>query len=190
MKQGDDVMNIELKKATLSELNMIQRLYEKLLDSSESYADILQWKKGIYPTDEDWIYYIKNEEMYLLLVDGSLSGAVVVTKAQNSGYRSISWQIEAADEEVSVIHLLAIDPEQQGKGLAVAMLDLIMKMAVDMKKCAVRLDAIKTNIPAQRLYEKYGFVKCGTAQLYYESTGWTEFIFYEYLLELSKYVPF
>ena len=57
MKQGDDVMNIELKKATLSELNMIQRLYEKLLDSSESYADILQWKKGIYPTDEDWIYY-------------------------------------------------------------------------------------------------------------------------------------
>ena len=117
-----------------------------------------------------------------MFVDGSLAGAVVVTKAQNPDYRNISWQIEVNDEEVSVVHLLAIDPEQQGKGLATAMLDLIMKMAVDMKKCAVRLDAIKTNIPAQRLYEKYGFVKCGTAQLYYESTGWTEFIFYEYLL--------
>ena len=55
-------------------------------------------------------------------------------------------------------------------------------MAVDMKKSAVRLDAIKTNIPAQRLYEKYGFARCGTEQLYYESTGWTEFILYEYLL--------
>jgi ribosomal protein S18 acetylase RimI-like enzyme len=37
-------------------------------------------------------------------------------------------------------------------------------------------------VPAQKLYEKYGFVNCGTAQEYYESTGETEFVFYEYAL--------
>ena len=50
------------------------------------------------------------------------------------------------------------------------------------KKRVVRLDAIGTNVPAQKLYEKYGFFNCGTAQEYYESTGETEFIFYEYAL--------
>ena len=34
----------------------------------------------------------------------------------------------------------------------------------------------------EALYEKYGFVNCGTAQEYYESTGETEFVFYEYVL--------
>ena len=67
-------------------------------------------------------------------------------------------------------------PEYQGDGAATAALDEIKK------KKAVRLDAIGTNVPAQKLYEKYGFVSCGTAQEYYESTGETEFVFYEYVL--------
>ena len=67
-------------------------------------------------------------------------------------------------------------------GAATAALDEIIKLATNKKKKAVRLDAIGTNVPAQKLYEKYGFVNCGTAQEYYESTGETEFVFYEYAL--------
>ena len=67
-------------------------------------------------------------------------------------------------------------PEYQGDGAATAALDEIIKLAADKKKKAVRLDAIGTNVPAQKLYEKYGFVNCGTAQEYYESTGETEFV--------------
>ena len=59
---------------------------------------------------------------------------------------------------------------------------LIIKQAVDKQKRVVRLDAIGTNVPAQKLYEKYGFVNCGIAQEYNESTGKTEFVFYEYAL--------
>ena len=175
-------MNIELKPAVMSDLDIIRNLYYKLLDSSEIYSTILRWKKGVYPSDTDWIPYIKNNEMYLTLLDGDLVGAVVITKSQTKEYQNIPWQINIADEEVSVIHLLAIDPEQQGKGLATVILDEVIKNAIAMKKRAVRLDAISTNIPAQKLYKKYGFINCGTQQLYYASTGWTSFVFYEYLL--------
>ena len=78
--------------------------------------------------------------------------------------------------------MLMVLPEYQGDGAATAALDEIIKLATDKKKKAVRLDAIGTNVPAQKLYEKYGFVNCGTAQEYYESTGETEFVFYEYAL--------
>ena len=33
---------------------------------------------------------------------------------------------------------------------------------------------------AQKLYEAYGFHHCGTRRLYYESTGLTDFLFYDY----------
>lgn len=47
----------------------------------------------------------------------------------------------------------------------------------------VRLDAIATNLPAQRLYGKFGFIACGKAKEYYESAGLAEFVIYEYVLK-------
>ena len=114
--------------------------------------------------------------------------AVAVNRSSNivwtgkAAYRKIHWKVKADDQDAAVVHLLMILPEYQGDGAATVALDEIIKLAADKKKKAVRLDAIGTNVPAQKLYEKYGFVNCGTAQEYYESTGETEFVFYEYVL--------
>ncbi len=66
-------MNTKLSKAAMSDLGQIRSLYERLLDSNEEYANILQWKKGVYPKDADWKNYIENGEMYLLTVDDALA---------------------------------------------------------------------------------------------------------------------
>ena len=174
--------SLRLRKTSIEELDQIRELYWKLLDSSPKYGQILQWKKNIYPNDGDWTAYIRKGEMYLILQEADVIGAVAVTNGQSEEYRKIHWTVKIKDQEAAVVHLLMIVPEYQGQGAATAALDEIIKLAVTKKKKAVRLDAIGTNVPAQKLYEKYGFVNCGTAQEYYESTGETEFIFYEYVL--------
>ena len=174
--------SLRLRKTSIEELDQIRELYWKLLDSSPKYGQILQWKKNIYPNDGDWTAYIRKGEMYLILQETDVIGAVAVTNGQSEEYRKIHWTVKIEDQEAAVVHLLMIVPEYQGQGAATAALDEIIKLAVAKKKKAVRLDAIGTNVPAQKLYEKYGFVNCGTAQEYYESTGETEFIFYEYVL--------
>lgn len=174
--------SLRLRKTSIEELDQIRELYWKLLDSSPKYGQILQWKKNIYPNDGDWTAYIRKGEMYLILQEADVIGAVAVTNGQSEEYRKIHWTVKIEDQEAAVVHLLMIVPEYQGQGVATAALDEIIKLAVAKKKKAVRLDAIGTNVPAQKLYEKYGFVNCGTAQEYYESTGETEFIFYEYVL--------
>ena len=174
--------NVKLKKASIRDLDQIRALYWRLLDSSLEYGQILQWKKNIYPNDDDWKAYIVKGEMYLILEDMNVIGAVAVTNAQSQEYKKIYWKIKADDQEVAVVHLLMILPEYQGGGAATAALDEIIKLAAGKQKKVVRLDAIDTNVPAQKLYEKYGFVNCGIAQEYYESTGETEFVFYEYVL--------
>ena len=181
--------NIKFKKAFIRDLDKIRTLYWRLLDSSPEYGRILQWKKNIYPNDNDWNNYIVNDEMYLILDNINVIGAVAVTNAQSKEYRKIHWRVKANDKEVAVVHLLMILPEYQGGGAATAALDEIIKLATDKQKRVVRLDAIGTNVPAQKLYEKYGFVNCGTAQEYYESTGETKFVFYEYALETNPYAP-
>ena len=70
---------LTLTAAGLEQLPLIRNLYWKLLDSSEEYAGILQWKKEIYPADEDWIRYIQKGEMFLLWDAAALIGAVALT---------------------------------------------------------------------------------------------------------------
>ena len=168
--------------ALSGDLERLRGLYWKLLDSSEVYARILKWKKNIYPCDNDWSQYIQKGEMYFVQQQGQTVGALALTNSQNENYHRIAWAVEAKDDEVAVIHLLAIDPELQGRGLARAVLEEAVRTAKASGKKALRLDAIATNTPAQALYERFGFVNRGTAEDYYESTGTVDFVFYEYPL--------
>ena len=52
--------------------------------------------------------------------------------------------------------------------------------AVGMK--AVRLDVLKGNLPAEKLYEGEGFTYVDTVKLFYEDTGRVDFKMYEYLI--------
>ena len=45
---------------------------------------------------------------------------------------------------------------------------------------AVRLDVLKGNVPAERLYKGMGFHYVSTVKLFYEDTGRVDFELYEY----------
>ena len=67
-------------------------------------------------------------------------------------------------------------------------------IAIDLKsfyasvECVDRhLDALKTNLPAQRMYEKAGFLYRGEQRLYAENTGVTDFLYYEKIPELDLF---
>jgi ribosomal protein S18 acetylase RimI-like enzyme len=46
----------------------------------------------------------------------------------------------------------------------------------------IRLDVLKGNRHAEKLYSGMGFQYLHTLPMYYEDTGWTDFKLYEYLL--------
>lgn len=175
-------MELRIEVAKAEDLSTIRTFYWKLLEQSPELASVLRWKKHLYPADRDWLMYIERQEMYLVYEDGALIAAFALTERQSEEYCEISWQTGANDNEVAVIHLLAVAPSQQGRGLATKTLNAICQMAKHRGKKSLRLDAIETNVPAQRLYEKYGFEKCGWSEAYYESVGLAGFYFYEYVL--------
>ena len=51
---------------------------------------------------------------------------------------------------------------------------------------AIRLDALASNTPAHKIYERLGFEYRGKQHLYAENTGWTDFYFFEYAPQSMK----
>jgi RimJ/RimL family protein N-acetyltransferase len=47
---------------------------------------------------------------------------------------------------------------------------------------ATQNDALASNTPAHKIYERLGFAYRGKQHLYAENTGWTDFYFFDYAL--------
>ena len=59
---------------------------------------------------------IDKEELYVLADGSEIAACAIVNGEKVDGYSDVSWQIDS--DEVMVVHGLAVQPEQRGKGLA------------------------------------------------------------------------
>ena len=154
----------------------------KYIDVIENTPDIgkyARWIYGKHPTDELLKAYINREEMYVLMDGDKIAGMAAVAMCQGDDYLSIPWKENLSNDEVATVHLLAVCPDHRGKSLGISILENAMKIAERNGKKALRLDALKSNLPAHKMYEKAGFIYRGEQRLYAENTGMTDFLYYE-----------
>ena len=108
--------------------------------------------------------------------------AMILNHKCTDGYEKIHWNITATPQEITVVHALGVLPDYQGQGIAKLMVQEAIRTANENGQKAVRLDVLSTNIPAQKLYSDMGFNYMDTIQLFYEDTGSTDYLLYEYTL--------
>ena len=96
---------------------------------------------------------------------------LAVTPYQTDDYHEIDWQAALKDDEVAVVHILAVNPHFRNHGCAKAMMRKVISLADSKGLKAVRLDALACNVPAHRLYESLGFQKRDVHHWYAENTG-------------------
>ena len=70
----------------------------------------------------------------------------------------------------------------RGRGVSGAMLDGLLAAAGDLGKRLVRLDVVKGNLPAEKLYLRHGFRFAEEREVFYEDTGAIRVRLYERLL--------
>ena len=81
--------------------------------------------------------------------------------------------------EVMVIHALGVNPHYAGNGYAKELVSFVITYAKEHKQKAIRLDVLKGNVPAEKLYSSMGFKYLCTLPMYYEDTGLTDYELYE-----------
>ena len=166
------------------DLAVIREKYIEVIEHTKNMNIHARWIYGHHPTDAMIQSYIDRQEMYLFMDGQNVAGMTAITMYQGEDYHEIPWSQNLKDDEVASLHILTITPEYQGKDMSKRMMAEIISLAMKKGKKAIRLDALASNIPAQNMYEKLGFVYRGKRNLYAENTGWTDFLYYE--LPISK----
>ena len=160
----------------------VRGFYHSLIDGMENSQYDIGWKKDIYPAQEFLRESIANGELYICTEGDEIAAAMVLNHLCNEGYGKFRWQTEAEDDKITVIHALGVHPAYSGKGYAKAMVKRAFEIARENHQTAIRLDVLKGNVPAERLYTGLGFKYMDTLQMYYEDTGWTDYELYEHVL--------
>ena len=176
-----EAVDMKLVQATKQDFQRITRFYRDVIARTEHMDTYARWIYGQHPTDEMIRRYIQANAMYYCEKDGSILSAVAVTQ-QGEEYHGAEWSASLEDDEVSVVHLLCVAPEWQGKGIARDTMGRIIELSREMGKRAVRLDALACNTPTHRLYAFLGFQKRAQRRWYADNVGWTDFFLYEFIL--------
>ena len=160
----------------------VRAFYHSLIDALEGAPYHPMWQKDIYPAPEELKSAVEAQSLYVGRTGDRIAAAMVLNQACNDAYQAASWQSGIRHEDCLVIHMLGVHREFAGMGYAKDMVRYAIGHARSAGMKAVRLDVLKGNLPAERLYESLGFVYADTVPMFYEDTGWTEFLLYEYPL--------
>lgn len=170
---------MKLDKATINDFASIIKFYDDVISRTPEMETYARWKKGQHPTEEGIKAYIEEGSMYLYKENDTIVGAMAVTMHQGEDYHVIEWAKHVEDNEASVIHILAVNPDYQGTGVGAEMIRVAINLSADSGMKSIRLDALASNTPAHKIYKRIGFEYRGKQHLYAENTGWTDFFFFE-----------
>ena len=177
-----DLETPEIVCARPEELAVVRGFYYDLIDAMAGAEYSPKWTKEVYPTEADLREHMEEGNLFLGYREGRLAAAMVVNHDFNEGYEGVTWLTEGDEEEIWALHLLGVMPADARRGLGRAMVRRALALVRERGGRSLRLDVIKGNLPAERLYESTGFRHVGQARLFYEDTGWADFIMMEHPL--------
>lgn len=167
---------------TEKDIDELERLYDDINDYLSEGINYPCWRKGIYPVRENAEAGIRERNLYVLRVDGRIAGTVILRHEPEHGYEQAEWSYKGDYSDIFVIYTLAVHPDYLRQGIGAALMNHIADLARASHIKSIRLDVYEKNLPAIKLYEKYGFQYIDTVDLGYGQYGLGFFRLYEMLL--------
>lgn len=171
---------VELGKAT--DIDELEELYNDINDYLERNINYPGWKKDIYPVREDAIIGVRNGNLYVAKHNGEIIGSIILNHEPEPAYSKAQWEFESDYSEVFVIHTFVVHPKFLKCGVGRSLIDFSIEHSIKTKIKSIRLDVYEGNIPAIRLYERYGFKYIDTVDLGLGDYGLDWFRLYEKVL--------
>ncbi len=111
--------------------------------------------------DDFWNYSVFKSE----LTNGNSRYLVAKIENQIVGFAGIIPVLDEAD-----ISNIVVRKSFRNQKIGSLLLDALLRLAISLNLKTINLEVRESNIPAIKLYEKYGFEKCGIRKKYYENT--------------------
>lgn len=155
MYKGEKGMQI--RAAEEKDLNAIEKIFDDIHDADESGALTVGWTRDVYPTRETAMAALSAGELFVISDGGDIVCSGIINQQQVDVYEGAPWECRAADEEVMVLHTLAVSPACSGKGYGSAFVGFYEDMALGHGCRDLRMDTNERNTNARALYKKLGY---------------------------------
>ncbi|ATG51183.1 GNAT family N-acetyltransferase [Brachybacterium vulturis] len=183
-------MDLSFRRAAPEDVPAAQAAYRQIIDHLARTADFPHWHTEDHPRPAQVAAWIAAGELYLAHTPddtgsaspAEIAGVVVLNHATAGGYDDADWAIDAAPEEVLVVHVLGVTPDHLGQGVARFLIDSSLQAAREQGCRTLRLDAYVENLPARTLYARHGFTDLGVHTLDYDGTDLEQFHLFEQVL--------
>ena len=177
MKHG-----VQIRKALAGDLDDIGKLYGEVCDYLEAHRNYPGWKKGLFPIRLDAEKGLEEDALYVAWMEKKLVGTVILRHEPEEGYKNGKWLTRDDYQHIYVIYTLAVHPDCLKCGIGTELLMFAEQAAREEGCISIRLDVVKDNLPAERLYRKRGYQFIGTVSLGYEEYGLPWYDLYEKVL--------
>lgn len=152
---------MQVRLATMADYPAVMALYDEASDAMTGTPHDCCWRRGGHPSRAFVEGLVRDGGMLVALADRAVVGAVGIDHDLGHDYGRLPWLVDAADEEVAVVHLLVVRPDHRGRGLSRRLLRACLDEAHGRGMRSARLDATANNAPAIALYESEGFTRIG-----------------------------
>ena len=151
------------RKATPKDLNRISAIYEELHTAQEQgRIPSIGWKREVYPTATTANEAINAGDMFVEEADGTIVASARINKIQVAEYSEVKWKYPADDNEVMVLHTLAVSPSVRRNGYGTKFVEFYESYAIENGCRYLRMDTWENNAIARSLYKKLGYTEVGT----------------------------
>ena len=119
-----------IRKADANDIQRITEIYKNVIHSD---TNMTRWSEDVYPTADTARKALARGDLFVYEDDaaGRVLATAIINQIQGDAYSKCSWRFSAADNEVMVLHTLAVDPEASHKGIGKQILKFYEEYALD-----------------------------------------------------------
>ena len=155
---------MEIRKAKKTDMERVERIYDRIHDGEEKGLTTTGWIRGVYPVRKTAEDAFEREDLFVMMDEGNMVAAAIINQIQVDGYKNAAWKHDAKDSEVMVLHCLAVDPLEHSKGYGRAFVAFYEDYAKKHGCRTLRMDTNVLNARARKLYQKLGYEEIGRIQ--------------------------
>ncbi len=174
---------MDFRKAVLADIPAVARIFEQVIEAQEQGLLTVGWQKGVYPTEETARAALGRKDLFVAEHGGQIVAAAVINQLQVDVYGQAQWRHPAKDEEVMVLHTLAVSPKEGGKGVGSAFVAFYEEYARQHGCRHLRMDTNERNLRARSLYERLGYEEIGIAPCTFNGIGGVKLVLLEKYLK-------
>ena len=152
---------LTFRSAVMEDAPRIAEIYDKIHTREDSGLATTGWNRAIYPTRTTAAAAIELGDMYVLEDNGMVVAAARINQEQVPEYANCTWEHEAPDNQVLVLHTLVVDPTCSGHGYGKQFVAFYENMARESDCPFLRMDTNERNVRARALYAKLGYKEPG-----------------------------